>query len=515
MDSSATSEQQTWIIPAVRGTKVPQHAAGYATGDSYVSLIRNLVKNSSLYALASLVSPLVTLVLTPFLTHHLSHSDYGAFAILTTIVTLIAGVTQCGLGSAFYRAYCYDYESRRDRLAVVSTVTILLLLISVLTAIVGIIAAPWLAVLLLKSSAFSDPVKVAALVILVQNLTVPGFSWLRVENRAALSSTLSIANLLVTLGANVVLVGVMRMGISGSLMATGSGYAIVAVCTLPIILLRTRLRLRLDIARGVLTFGLPQVINLLSGWVLQLSDRYLLGHLGSLSQVASYAVAYSLGSALSTLIIAPFSLAWWTIMFPIAKRKDALHIFQLVFRWYSLILLFATLGLSFFGVNVLDHFFPSAYHSAAPIIPIIATSIMFSGIFIVVAVGTSLQRKVWFVAAFITCSAILNVGLNMVLIPLYGSMGAAVATLIAYITLALITYYANQRIYPVPFEIGRFIIALLVGIALYTGSYFLAPAQYMDITWAVRIGLLILYGGSLLWLGKLPARKKLQTSTSN
>jgi hypothetical protein len=86
-------------------------------------------------------------------------------------------------------------------------------------------------------------------------------------------------------------------------------------------------------------------------------------------------------------------------------------------------------------------------------------------------------------------------------------MGAAVATLIAYIALAFITYCGNQRIYPVPFEIGRFIIALLVGIVLYTGSDFLAHSPAIHVAWGIHIGALILYGVCLLLLGKLPARK--------
>jgi O-antigen/teichoic acid export membrane protein len=178
-----------------------------------------------------------------------------------------------------------------------------------------------------------------------------------------------------------------------------------------------------------------------------------------------------------------------------------------VFRWFSIVLLFATLGVSFFAVNLLDRFFPTTYYSAAPVIPVIAVSVMFSGMFVIVALGISLQRKTWLVAIFITISALLNVGLNIVLIPLYGSMGAAVATLIAYIALAVITYCVNQRIYPVPFEIGLFFIALLIGIALYTGSDFLTQAQGIYLAWGVHIGALILYGGILLSLGKLPMWK--------
>lgn len=508
LDSLSISEQPTWTIPVIREAgRAPKHVAPDGEAKGYVSLLRDLVKSSGIYALSSLASPLISLVLAPFLTHTLAQADYGTLAVLNTIIALVAGVTQLGLNSAFLRTYNYDYESQRDRLDVLSTLVLMLFFISVPATIAAMATAPWLATVLLNSSSLSDPIRVAALVILVQNLSLPGLLWLHAENRATLFSIVSIVNLLVTAGANIVLVGALHMGIIGSLLAAGGGYGIVLVCTLPIILLRAGLRLRFDIAWQMLTFGFPHTINLVSGWVLQLSDRYLLSHYGTLSQTASYAVAYTLGGVLSSVIIAPFSLAWWVLMYSFAKRDDAHFIFQLVFRWFSIALLFSAFGLSLVGVIVLNVFFPLAYHSAAPIIPIIAASIMFNGIFVVVSVGLSLQRRTWLAAIFTTFSALLNVGLNIVLIPSYGSMGAAVATLVAYAVYAFLGYVANQRIYPVPFEIDLFIIALLVGIALYTGGYVLAQTQPTYVGWCIHIAFLVLYAGCLVLLGKQPAYK--------
>src|SRR5205823_6258837 len=150
----------------------------------------------------------------------------------------------------------------------------------------------------------------------------------------------------------------------------------------------------------LLAFGLPNVANFVSGWILQLSDRYLLSHMASLSQTAGYAVAYSLGGVLSPVIIAPFNLAWPSTMYAIAKKDNAADIFRLVFRWFSIVLLFATFGLSLISMIMLDLLFPPSYHSAAPLIPIITTSIMFYGIYIIMTVGISIRRKTWFAVAF-------------------------------------------------------------------------------------------------------------------
>ena len=490
------------VIKNETGVMKPEYPG--ESGENPTSYFRILIKSSGIYALSSLASPLIALVLAPFLTRNLSHSEYGALVILNTAIALIAGITQLGLNSAFFRAYNYDYETKSDRLRVLSTVVMLLSLTSMCTAFTMMIAAPWLSMLLFNSESFSNEVRIAGVVILLQNLTVPGFAWMRAESRAMIFSMLSIANLLVVLGANVILVGALQMGIEGSLIATGSGFAFVVICTLPIIVFRSGLRLHLNIAHGLLTFGLPNVSNYVSIWVLQLSDRYLLGRLGSLSQTASYAVAYSLGSVVSIVVLSPFTLAWPSAMFSIAKRDDAANIFRLVFRWYSFILLFATFALSIVGMIVLNLFFPPSYQSAAIIIPIIALSIMFYGVYNIFTTGISVKRKTWFAVVFTTVSALVNVGLNLILIPHYGATGAALSTLLAYIILALIAYIVNQRLYPVPFEVGTFIFALLVGMVLYIGSGFLAQGQETYKAWEIYIGALALYSGFLMLLVKLP-----------
>lgn len=510
--------QPTWQLPAIPGLRTISNQAPPSTtrapgGESYLGLIRKLIKNSGIYAISSLTAPLVTLLLAPFLTHMLSRKDYGALVLLNAVVVLVTGVTELGLGAAFTRMYSYVCKTRREQLDALSTSVLLLLLILIPITAIGVMAAPWLSALVLGSASYSGAVQVAAVLVLSQNLTGPGLVWLRLESRAALFTTLSIANLLITAGASIVLVGMLHMGIAGSLVANGLGDAIIIVCTLPVICWRAGFHLRFALVGSMLAFGVPNVMNLITSWVLQLSDRYLLGYLASLSLAAGYSVAYTLGGVLSAAIIAPFSLAWWVLMYAIAKREDAKHVFKLIFRGFSFVLLFASLGLSLFGSSVLDLLFPASYHAQSSIIPIIALSIVFNGVFIVVNLGTALQGKTWLTSLYFIVSALMNVGLNIVLIPAYGTMGAALATLAAYIALALIAYLFNQRIYPVPFEIGLFLVALGIGIALYLVDNGLVQGQSILVAWSVHIGALLLYGLCLSLLGwLLPSRRRRHTS---
>ncbi|HEX9069766.1 MAG TPA: lipopolysaccharide biosynthesis protein, partial [Ktedonobacterales bacterium] len=423
-DDDPLEASATWILPIITG----QHPAAPSSGrlqaiisdtsarlqavvpgaEGYIALLRNLAKSSGIYALAALASPLISLVLAPFLTRHLSPADYGLLAIMNTLIGLTAGVTQLGLSSAFFRAYSYDYSSREDRNSVLTTVAMILALITIPVAIIVSIYAPTIGALLFGRSSAGSYIALAAGVVLLQNMTVPGFAWLRAENRPLFFSLLAIGNLIIALTANIVFIGVFKLGITGSLLATGSGYAFIVLLTIPLILLRAGLRVRLDVAWNVLSFGTPMVMNFISFWVLQLSDRYLLSKFGSLEQTATYTVAYSLGSVLSTAVISPFSLAWPQTMFTVAKRRDAAKIFRLIFRWFSLFLLLAAFAFSLAGKLLLIWFFPPGYRSVAAITPLIAASIVFFGVYNVVMVGAGVRRKPWMGGVFATIAAVAN-----------------------------------------------------------------------------------------------------------
>jgi O-antigen/teichoic acid export membrane protein len=486
----------------------PQRA-GRTAGLGYVAVARTLIKSSAVYALAALGAPLISLVLAPFLTHHLTLTDYGILTVLNTAIGLAAGITQLGLGSAFFRTYSYEYTSRADRKRVLATIVLLLIATSLPLAAGVVVAAPSVAALLFGRPALSGDVTAAMGVVLVQNLTVPAFAWLRAEGRPLFFSVLALGNLLVSLAANIVFVGLLQMGVRGALYATGSGYACVAMCMLPLILWHAGVRGRADVAWSLLSFGVPQVFSFVAYWALQLLDRYLLSIMGSLAQTATYGVAYSLGSVLSTAVIVPFNLAWPTAMYAIARRNDAPEVYRLVFRWFSLLLLFGAFALSLAGRILLRWLFPAGYHAAEPVIPVVAVSIVLYGVYILFTTGISIRRKTWLAAAFMSAAAAANLALNLMLIPLYGSMGAAVATFVGYVVLALFAYVVNQRIYPIPFEVGRFVLALCVGVGVYWELYLLPALWGARWVWPLAALGLAAYGGWLLLLGRLGGQRKI------
>lgn len=481
-------------IAAEAMTTATAPASAPAKPESYGAAVFRVVKSSGIYAIASMGGPLVSLVMTPYIAHHLSRSDYGLLALLNTSITLTAGITALGLGSAFFRVYNFEYDDPEDRRATLATVTALLVALTVPVCVLFILFSTQLASVLLGNAADGHYIALAAAVVIVQNLTIPGLSWMRAECRAPSYVVLALTNLLVTLGATVVFVGPLNMGIAGALIGNGAGFVAMEVLALPFVIRHGGLRLRKDAAWRMVSFGAPQVLSLISYWFLQVSDRYLLAGFTTLAEVARYTAAYTLGAVIGTILIGPFQLAWPTLMYSVAKRERAGQVYAMVFRYYSLVLLLGAFGMGIVGQVALRVLFPSSYANAAPVIPPVALALALYGFYGYFMVGANVRRVLWMAPVFVTCAALANIGINLVAIPLYGSMGAAISTLLAYIVLAGVAYIANQRIYPIPYQWRPILVTVFAGVALYIASIVLP--QVLGARWQapVAVGALAIYG---------------------
>ena len=86
--------------------------------------------------------------------------------------------------------------------------------------------------------------------------------------------------------------------------------------------------------------------------------------------------------------------------------------------------------------------------------------------YIVMAIGVGRAKRTQFNWVITGAAALLNVALNLLLIPPYGMMGAAVATVAAYsLMFVLMTWYA-QRVFPVPYQWRRVLTAAAAAVAL-------------------------------------------------
>ncbi len=129
-----------------------------------------------------------------------------------------------------------------------------------------------------------------------------------------------------------------------------------------------------------------------------------------------------------------------------------------------------------------------AYHRAATIIPVMVLAYLFQGFFLLASVGIAIAKEARYYPMITAAAAVVNIGLNLWLIPHFGIMAAAWATVAGYVVMAVLGVTISQRLYPIPVQWGRIAGALIAAIAFFLIGYSLGPSFVAAIA---RLGLAV------------------------
>jgi O-antigen/teichoic acid export membrane protein len=246
----------------------------------------------------------------------------------------------------------------------------------------------------------------------------------------------------------------------------------------------------------MLGFAMPLVPAAMAGWVLNLADRPLLQAMtGDQGLVGVYTMGYTAGLVINALAIQPFTLAWSAAYWEVSRRDDAARTFARALTWFLAIAAGAALFLSAVGTDALRILVGPKFEESRYIIPFSAFAYVLYGAYTVGASGLSVVGRSGKVASTMAVAAGATLILNLILIPIMGMYGAAVATVAGYLLLAIIAGVVSQRYYPVDWELGRAISILVIAVGL-SAAALLGPDHAI---W--RIACVLAYVPILLGLG--------------
>jgi O-antigen/teichoic acid export membrane protein len=289
-----------------------------------------------------------------------------------------------------------------------------------------------------------------------------------------------------------VLVVVYKMGPLGVLVGNFSGTLIVFVVLLAY--RREQLGFQFDrrLLRAVNRFGLPLVPSALALWVTNFGDRFMLIKLTpeatNLTQVGQYSLAVNIGSVM-VLLFTAFQTAWPAFAYSISDEGAAKRAYAYVLTYLVLLASWAAIALSLLAPWIVRILAPSNHHfwPAAGAVPALAYSSVFYAGFVVVTIGAGRTKNTQFNWIAAAVAAVVNFGLNLWLIPAYGMLGAAYATLIAYAVLMVVRTWNAQSIYPVPYQWRR------VGVVLVAAGALTLAGKLLPSSLALAIGLTLVY----------------------
>jgi Membrane protein involved in the export of O-antigen and teichoic acid len=446
---------------------------------------------TGVYALAAVAQRSVGFLLLPIYTRYIDPGDYGVLELLSAFLAVAYPFMLMGLPSAIIKCYHRDCEDAGDQRAILSTSIYIDLPVLIISgALLYGCSVPLSRVLIGERA---DPVLLQLVVAtgIVSSLIALFLAGLRAQERAVAYSVLSLLQFLAAMTLNIVLVVVLDQGVRGVL--TGNLCSNIMAIPLALYLVRRDVDWRpvRRLASPLLRFGLLVLPVALSGWAMNLSDRYVLRLYEALDQVGVYGVGYKLGMILQLAIVWPFQLAWPSFAFAVSKQEGHRELYARTLTYFSLVLVGAGVSLAILSRVLLLVLVGEGYRGAYEVVPLVALAYIFSGVMYCVSPGVHIAGKTRLLPPVAMAAALLNLGLNFLFIPHWGMMGAAWATAAAFLFQALGTAAVAQRSYPVPYEFRRLFQLLCTGGAVFYVGTLVSPAiTAASLGWHLATGLL-------------------------
>jgi O-antigen/teichoic acid export membrane protein len=290
-------------------------------------------------------------------------------------------------------------------------------------------------------------------------------------------------------------------GVFGMMLADVVVSAVLLAGLLPVAGRPAAWRCSWRLARELLRYGSPRVPHALLRQTLGQADRFLLRLYLPVTQVGVYGAGATVANTLSIFREA-FRRAWMPLAFERMSDGDAPRLFARLATVAFGALAFCTLGLTLFAAPLIRWLTPPEYHGAVHIAPVLAAGVAIHALTVFLTTSLNISKQTGPLPWATGAGAFVTIAANVVLIPLLGMPGAALATVAGSVTLVAALAVAAQRHYPIPYELGRLARIAATGGVLYAVSQF-GPQDASLVDVLLRAALLAAFPVALLAVGVL------------
>ena len=460
--------------------------------------IGSLLRHSATYSLVPIFGNLISIVMIAFFTNWLHKEEMGlndsidlflAFSLEFLGVSALQGMVR----------YYFEHKEERDKNAVVSSSIMFGAGLAWLVCGTCWIFSDYLRPILLASptenvsKAYLNEVFALAMILVPFQMTTQAcFRYLMIQHRSGLFAGISAGKMLAELGLKIwfvapaaVLPFGMGMGVKGILLSVFVGEACVGTCLAIWILKGIGWRFDWRLLKPVLSYSTPLVLASLFHLALQRLDIRMIELLVpvGLGAVGIYGIGYRVGRLANQLMLGPFLQVFLPWVYEVEDDRQRTDLIARVTTYLLVVIGAADIALSCFGreaILLLDRSDEQTYRFAYQVVPLVAGSYVFWAIYKAIAETSFHVAKRTSALSWLSLIALMiNIGLNLWLIPIFGIMGAAIATLVAYAALAILGELGRYRIFKHRMEYRRIGACLA---AVFTAS---AAALYIDHSVAV------------------------------
>lgn len=462
---------------------------------------KKLISNTAILGIGTFSSKLLVYLLMRLYTSYLTTEQFSSADLITQSANLLMPLAACGIVESIFRFTLDKADDQRKGVVFSTGINILLL-----AEIAFLVLSP---LLFLADGYFGGYTWMIIIYVSTANLHAAVSQYLRARGETTLFAVQGIINTALVITLNVIFLAGFNMGVTGYVLSIVIADAIVSAFLIIYRKLWRVYSIRAfdkDTAKQMLKYSLPMIPTTIFWWITSVSDRFMiigmlegiLGEAGAKSVNGLYSAAQKLPTII-TLLTSIFMEAWH--FSAVTETEDDLEerktFFEEVFRSFSG-LLFLAAGAIILLCEILTRLMVTdAFFDSARFIPFLVIATTFSGLVSFTGSVYVVEKKSVLSLLTSMAGALSNVAMNIILIPRFGAMGAAVATAISYIIVFVIRM-TNARSY-VPFRINLWVLGTNIALVTVSSVFmtFLLPFCY-PVSAVCFAGLFVLNGLPIL-----------------
>ncbi|MBR2294309.1 MAG: polysaccharide biosynthesis C-terminal domain-containing protein [Clostridiales bacterium] len=388
-----------------------------------------LIKDTFIFSIGKIGSRAVLFFLVPLYTNFLTKSQYGTADLVFTISQLLASVFGVVIFDSVTR---YGLMKGVKRENVIANSFIVLAFSSVLS----LIALPVFSVF---KSIGEWKYYLSGLIILIVAMDIE-MNYLRVIDKKIAYSIISIIQAVVLAGGNILFIVRLGWGINGYLLSTCASYlccVIMAFVAGNILSDLKKAEFDKVLLRQMLLFSIPLILNNISWWVIQSSDKLMIEYMMNSDSLGVYTAATRIPS-LIYVAVSIFQQAWGISSIKEIESTDDTSFYSEVLKVYSAGVFFCCVLLVAITKPFMNIYVGKEFSEAWRYVPLLVASAGFSAISayygsLYGALKKSVNNMLTTVFA-----AIVNIIVNVVFIALVGIWGAIIGTIVSYVLISFV-----------------------------------------------------------------------------
>ncbi|SDD70429.1 Membrane protein involved in the export of O-antigen and teichoic acid [Pricia antarctica] len=436
--------------------------------------LKKLFQQTAIYGLATVLPRMLSFLLVPIYTEVMAPEKYGVVTIIFSWFAIFNVFLAYGMETAFFRFY----NKAENKESVVSTTLISLLGSTLFFLVVGLLFQGWWSAILDIERVY---VKYLFLILSLDALAIIPFAWLRANEKPMRYALIKTTNVAIYLGLTIFFLLVLpNLGkgnsdgwvqnlyipdfeISYILISNLVASGITLLIMFPLYL-KNKYVFDQDLFKRMMNYAWPVLIAGIAFTINEVFDKILLDKLLPVemaeSEVGKYAACYKLGMFM-TLFGTAFRLGIEPFFFSHAGTKNPQRAYAQITDYFvvigSIILLAAVVFADVLKVLFIRN---ESYWEAMAVVPLILLASFFLGIYHNLSVWYKVTDKTRYGAVISIIGAIITISINYLFIPSMGYMASAIATLFAYGSMMVLSYYFGKSRYPIPYNFRKMLFYL-------------------------------------------------------